>query len=84
MQLDYDEELGPLRGMYGTMEAELEVQRSIKRAELTAFLCLVKRVGGPIKVHVGKKKRIIDGFWRGERNCIKPRTGDADLWFRIW
>ena len=37
VQLDYDEEMGPLHGMFGSMEAELEVQRSIKRAELTAF-----------------------------------------------
>ena len=40
VQLDYDEEMGPLQGMYGTMEAEFEVQRS-KRAELTAFLRLL-------------------------------------------
>ena len=66
VQLDYDEELGPLHGMYGSMEAEFEVQRTIKRAELTAFLCLVKRVIGPIKVLVDNKG-IIDGLWRGER-----------------
>ena len=29
--------LGSLHGMYGSMEAELEVQRTVKRAELTAF-----------------------------------------------
>ena len=44
VQLDYDEELGPLHGMYGSMEADLEVQRTIKRAELMAFLCLLKKV----------------------------------------
>ena len=27
----------PLHGMYGSMEAEFEVQRTIKRVELTAF-----------------------------------------------
>ena len=43
LQLDYDEELGPLHGMYGSMEAEFEVQRIIMRAELTAFLCLLKK-----------------------------------------
>ena len=37
----------------GTMDAELEVQRTIKRAELTAFLCLPKKVVGPVHVHVG-------------------------------
>ena len=46
-QLDYDEELGPLHGMYRSMDAEYEVQRTIKRAELTAFLCLLRKVCGP-------------------------------------
>ena len=44
VQLDYDEEMGPLYGMYGSMKAEFDVQRTIKRAELTAFLCLLKKV----------------------------------------
>ena len=66
VQLDYDEELGPLHGMYGSVEAEFEVQRATKRAELTAFLCLRKKVDGPIKVHVDNKG-IVDGFWRGEK-----------------
>ena len=39
VQLDYDEEMGPLHGMFGSIKAEYEVQRSIKRAELTALLC---------------------------------------------
>ena len=56
--------------MYGSIEAELEVQRTIKRAELTAFLCLFKKVTGPIKVHVDNKG-IIDGLWRGERSVVR-------------
>ena len=36
VQLDYEEEMEPLWD-----EAELEVQRTIKRAELTAFLCRI-------------------------------------------
>ena len=48
--LDDDEEMGPLYGMYGSTEAEFEVQRTIKRAELTAFLCFVKKVLGPKSV----------------------------------
>ena len=43
VQLDYDQEMEPLHGMYGSVETELEVQRTIKRAELTAFLCLSKK-----------------------------------------
>ena len=26
----------------------------------------------------------IDGLWRGERKCIDPKAGDADLWTKIW
>ena len=83
VQLDYDEVMGPLHGMYGSMEAEFEVQRTIKRAELTAFLCLLRKVCGPIKIHVDNKE-IIDGSRRGEKECIRPRAGDADLWIKIW
>ena len=36
VQLNCDEELKPLCGMYGSMEAEF-------RAELTAFLCLLMK-----------------------------------------
>ena len=78
VQLDYDEEMGPLYGMYGSMEAEHEVQRTIKRTELTAFLCPLKKVIGPIKVHVDTKGKI-DGLRKGEKECIKPRAGGADL-----
>ena len=83
VQLDLDEKLGLLHGMYGSMEAELEVQRSIKRAELTAFLCLLKKVTGTIKVHV-ENKGITDVLWRGGRKCIDPKAGDADVWVKIW
>ena len=48
VQLEYDEEMGRnLHGMYGSMEAEFEIQRTIKRAELMAFFCLLKKVIGP-------------------------------------
>ena len=42
------------------LQAEFEDQRTIKRAELTAFLCILNRVIGPIKVYVDNK-RINDG-----------------------
>ena len=38
MQPDNDGEVAPMHGMYGTSDADLEVQGTIKRAELTAFL----------------------------------------------
>ena len=46
------------------MEAEFEVQRTIKREEMTAFLCFLRKVCGPIKVHVDNKGTI-DGLQRG-------------------
>ena len=55
----------------------------MKRAELTAFLCLLKKVIGPISVHVDNKG-FLDGLWRGERKCIDPIAGDADLWIKNW
>ena len=46
VQLDYDEEKGPLHGMYGSIEAEFELQRTVKRAELTAFFCFFQKSDG--------------------------------------
>ena len=63
VQMDHDEEMVPLHGMNGSMETEFEVQGTIKRAELTAFLCLLRKVNGPIEVHVDNKGIIIDGLW---------------------
>ena len=73
VQLDHTEEMVPMHGMYGTLDAELEVQRAIKRAELTAFLCLFRKAIGPTMVNVDNKG-IIDGLWRGETRCIGPKS----------
>ena len=56
VQLDHDVEMGPMRGMYGTRDAELGVQHTIMRAELTAFLCLPRKVVGPTMVPVDNKR----------------------------
>ena len=81
VQLDYDEELGPLHGMYGSMEAELEVQRTTKRAELTAFFFASLKKGlGPSKCK-SITKASLTGYG-GERKCIHPKA--ADLWIKIW
>ena len=61
VQLERDEEMGPLHGMYGTLDAELEVQCTIRRAELTAFLCLFGRIG--------EKKRSALAHHRRMPNC---------------
>ena len=83
VQLDNGEEMEPLHGMYASMEGEFEVQRIIQRAELTASLCLLRKVSGPIKVHVDNKG-IINGLRKGDKECTEPRAGDADLWLKIW
>ena len=83
VQLDHDGEMVPMHEMYGTLDAEPEVQSTIKRTELTACLCLFGKAIGPTMVHVDNKG-IIDGLWKGEMRCIGPRANDADLWISIW
>ena len=73
-----------MHGMYGTLDVAREVQRTIKRAELSSFLCLlIRKAIGPPMVHVGSQG-IIDGLWRGEMRYIGPRAKDANLWILIW
>ena len=61
-----------MRGMYVTLDAELDIQRTIKRAGLKAFLC-----------HVDNKA-IIGGPWRRQLKCIGPKAKDAEMWIFIW
>ena len=83
VQLDHDKEIEPMHGMYGTMDAELEVQRAIRRAELTnGVLVSPQKATGLTMVHVDDK-RIIDGLGRGEARCSGPRDKDADLFILI-
>ena len=68
--------------MYGSMEADMEVQRTIKRAELTAYLCVLKKVIGPIKVHVSTTKEPLMGYGeeRGNtsiRNLVMLTSGST-------
>ena len=64
MKLDHDAEMEPMHGMYGTLDVELDVVRTIKRAELTASVSS-KKVIGPTMVHVDNEG-INDGSWRSE------------------
>ena len=72
-----------MHGMSGTQDARLEAQRTIKRAELTAYLCLPRKAIGPTMVHVGNK-RVIDVLCCGEMKCIGSKAHDADLWITVW
>ena len=71
-QLDHYEEKEREHGMYGTVEADLKVQRRIKRAELTAFYCLLRRTIGPKTAHADSK-RIIVGLSRLSAMARKRR-----------
>ena len=73
VQLDYGEEMGPLH-----VEAELEVQRTTKRAELTVFLCLLNRVIGALKVYIDNKG-IIDGLRRRERERERASSHEREM-----
>ena len=53
-----------MHGMYGTLD-ESEVQRTIKRAELSAFLLHLTKAIGPTMVHVDNKGII---FSRNKNN----------------
>ena len=46
-QLDHEGDMGPMRGLYVTMEVKNEVQRTRKRGELAPFLYLVESICVP-------------------------------------
>ena len=56
---------------------------TIKRAELTAFLCLLKKVTGPIKVHVDNKG-VIDGLRKEKRNASSQEREMQNYGKNIW
>ena len=72
----------PLYGMYGSMEAEYEVQGTIKRAELTAFLCLLRKVCGPIKVHVDNKGTIVG--YEKVRKSVLSQEPEMQTCGKMW
>ena len=74
VRLDHDEDMGPMHGMYGALDPDLELQRTIKRADLTAFIRHFGRVVGPTTDHVDNKG-IINGLWRGMHQIpLKPKA----------
>ena len=83
VQVDHDEEMVPMHGCTEHWDAQLEVPRTIKRVEVTAFLCLRRKAFGPTMANIDHEG-IIDGLWRGEMRCIGPRAKDADLWILIF
>ena len=80
VQLDQNEEMRRMHWVYGTLDTELEAQRTIKRAELMAFSCLLWKTTGPTTDHVDNAG-IIDGLcWsksRGRRLVDSGLGGGA-------
>ena len=74
VQLDLDEEMGPMHGMFGTFDAELQVQRTIRRAELTAFFCLLRRINPPHHGSCGQQRNQCSALERrNEVHCTPKR-----------
>ena len=72
----------PLHGMYGSMEPEFEVQRTVKRAD---GLPMPSQESDWTSIKVNADNEgITDGLWRGDRKCTNPKAGDADLWIEFW
>ena len=68
----------------GSVEAETRGPAHHQEERADGFLCLIKRVIGPIKVHVDNKG-IIDGLRKGESMCIKPSEREMlILWIQVW
>ena len=80
VQLGNNNEMVPLHGMCGKLDAELEALRAHHQE---SFLCFLRKAHGPTMVHVDKKG-ITDVLWRGEMRCIGPNAKDADLRVLIW
>ena len=55
------------------LDAEHEVQRAIKRAELTACFCHLRRIIGVITAHVDHRG-IVDGLWKGKIEVHWPES----------
>ena len=71
MQLDHDKEQEPWYTICGTMLLELDLQVTIKGAELWAFNMALANLIGPATIHtdiVG----IIHGLWKKD-GCIGPQ-----------
>ena len=61
VQLDHEEEMELMHRIYGTLDAELAVQLTIKRAEVTTFLASPKgRLSAPARVVWTIKESLMD------------------------
>ena len=76
MNLDGDEE--PWYGVACNMPIELEVQRTIKRADICALYMALCRLNGPAGIY-SDNRGVVQALNRGQANCIAATHKDADL-----
>ena len=85
MQLAHDEEMVPMHGMYGTLDADLEEQRAHHQEVRVDSLPFVSPEGLSVPPRLmWTTKGVIDGLWREGVSCISPKAKDADVWVLIW
>ena len=77
------EEKQPWYAICCMMLAELEVQRTVRRAEMWAFTMALSCLTGSATIHT-YNIGILDVLSRGEEGCAGPKEKDADLWINIW
>ena len=82
VQLDH-EELEPMREYFWPIEAGIEVQRTINRADMKALCVALTRLCAPTAIHTDRMC-IVSGLHRGEKKCIGPKSKGADLWIKLW
>ena len=63
--LGHDGEMGPMRGMCGTLDADLRCSVRSKELSQRPFLCLLRKAIGPTMMHVDNKGNM-DRLWRGD------------------
>ena len=82
MQVDLGGGIEPWYGMCGIMPVELEVQRTLKRAEMWALLMALRRHEGLAEISTDKLGGV-QAFWDGEVSCVFADHTGADLWVHV-
>ena len=73
-----------MHGMYGSMDAAFEVQRTIKRAELTAFFVSSQKKLLALRRCMSITRGSLMGCGKEEGHASIRKAGDAGLWIKIW
>ena len=69
--------------LYGAMPVELDVQRSINRADMWTLHMALTRLSGPAVIFTDHRG-VVHALRRRETTCIGPKHEDADWWKLNW